>query len=120
MRLRCSLVWISIGYTGPRPRLQLWHGTNDQTLDYQNFLEALKQWSNVLNLSSTCENPNTPEQGYTEKVYGDGTQLVGYSAQGVSHSIPEHEELTLAFFGLIESKGSEKGVSVGSLIFGGE
>lgn len=55
----------------------------------------------MLNLSKTGENPNTPEQGYTEMVYGDGSQLVGYSAQGVSHSIPEHEALALAFFGLI-------------------
>ena len=27
------------GYTGPRPRMQIWHGTNDETLRYPNFGE---------------------------------------------------------------------------------
>jgi hypothetical protein len=31
------------GYNGTRPRLQLWHGTADTTLYYQNFIEANKQ-----------------------------------------------------------------------------
>lgn len=31
------------GYNGTRPRLQLWHGTADTTLYYQNFVEANKQ-----------------------------------------------------------------------------
>jgi acetylxylan esterase len=31
------------GYTGKRPKLQIWHGTADVTLNYQNFLEANKQ-----------------------------------------------------------------------------
>lgn len=31
------------GYTGTRPRLQLWHGTADTTLYYQNLVEANKQ-----------------------------------------------------------------------------
>jgi len=31
------------GFNGTRPRLQLWHGTADTTLYYQNFVEANKQ-----------------------------------------------------------------------------
>lgn len=31
------------GYTGARPRLQLWHGTADTTLYYQNLVEAIKE-----------------------------------------------------------------------------
>lgn len=42
------------GYTGPRPRLQLWHGTADDTLNYQNFLEANKQCTR---LTSQCSPP---------------------------------------------------------------
>lgn len=80
--------------------MQLWHGTEDDTLDYQNFPEALKQWSNVFGFSETAENENTPEQGYTEMVYGDSNQLVGYSAAGVGHTVPEHENMVLEFFGL--------------------
>jgi acetylxylan esterase len=33
------------GYTGPRPRMQLWHGTSDTTLNYVNFGEEIKQSS---------------------------------------------------------------------------
>ena len=41
------------GYTGPRPRMQIWHGTNDETLRYPNFGEQIKQWTNVHGLSQT-------------------------------------------------------------------
>jgi len=88
------------GYTGARPRLQLWHGTADTTLYYQNFVEANKQWSNVLGVSFSKNVTNSPIQEYTEIVYGDGTKLVTYSAKGVSHNIPVRENDVLAWFGL--------------------
>ncbi|OAA56211.1 Esterase, PHB depolymerase [Niveomyces insectorum RCEF 264] len=92
------------GYTGPRPRMQIWHGTADNTLRYPNYQETLKQWSNVLNLSDPKTATNTPQSGYTQSIYGEGTaataQLVGYSAQGVGHTVPVHESMDLAFFGL--------------------
>jgi len=88
------------GYTGPRPKIQLWHGTQDTTLYYQNFVEALKQWSNVLEVSFSRNNTNNPISGYTQVVYGDGSKLVGYSAQGVPHNIPVRETDVLAWFGL--------------------
>ncbi|KAI0107912.1 carbohydrate esterase family 1 protein [Hypoxylon sp. NC0597] len=91
-------------YTGPRPRVQVWHGTADNTLRYPNYQETLKQWSNVLGLTTSKDTPNTPQSGYTQTIYGDGTtttaQLVGYSAQGVGHSVPVHEPQDLAFFGI--------------------
>ncbi len=40
------------GYTGPRPRVQLFHGDADATINYNNFKEAIKQWTNVLGLST--------------------------------------------------------------------
>ncbi|KAI1853177.1 hypothetical protein JX265_011458 [Neoarthrinium moseri] len=91
-------------YTGPRPRMQIWHGTADNTLHYPNYQEAMKQWSNVLGLTTSKQTANTPQSGYTQTIYGDGTtttaQLVGYSAQGVGHSVPIHETMDLAFFGI--------------------
>jgi MYXO-CTERM domain-containing protein len=39
------------GYTGFRPRIQLWHGTADSTINYNNQTEAVKQWTNVLGLT---------------------------------------------------------------------
>jgi acetylxylan esterase len=40
-------------YSGYRPRIQLWHGTADATINYNNQLEAIKEWTNVLELSAT-------------------------------------------------------------------
>jgi poly(hydroxyalkanoate) depolymerase family esterase len=41
------------GYTGYRPRIQLWHGTADTTINYNNQTEAIKEWTNVLGLGMT-------------------------------------------------------------------
>jgi len=86
------------GYTGPRPKMMEWHGTADTLLSYPNYAEELKQWSNVLNVSLTATNQNNPQSGYTQSVYG--TQLVGYSAAGVGHTVPVHETVDLAWFGI--------------------
>lgn len=62
------------------------------------------QWSNVLNVTLASTDANTPQSGYTQTIYGSGTvntaELVGYSAQGVGHTVPCHETNTLAFFGI--------------------
>src|SRR4029079_3043744 len=39
------------GYNGFRPRMQLWHGTNDPTINFANQTEAVKQWTNVMGLT---------------------------------------------------------------------
>ena len=41
------------GYTGFRPRIQLWHGSADSIINYANYGEAVDQWTNVLGLPST-------------------------------------------------------------------
>jgi hypothetical protein len=40
------------GYTGHRARVQLFHGDADPTIRYQNFTEAIKEWTNVLGLAT--------------------------------------------------------------------
>jgi len=64
----------------------------------------MKQWSNVLELTTKKDTPNTPQSGYTQTIYGDGTAntapLVGYSAAGVGHTVPLHPAADLAFFGI--------------------
>jgi acetylxylan esterase len=66
--------------------------------------EQLKQWSNVLGLTTSKNTTNTPKSGWTQTIYGEGTatsaQLVGYSANGVGHSVPQQEAMDLAFFGI--------------------
>jgi poly(hydroxyalkanoate) depolymerase family esterase len=50
------------GYTGHRPRVQLFHGDADPTISYKNFGEAIKEWTNVLGLSTS---PTTTTTGLT-------------------------------------------------------
>ena len=47
------------GYAGPRPRVQLFHGDSDPTINYKNFGEAIKQWTNVLGLSTSPTSTTT-------------------------------------------------------------
>jgi acetylxylan esterase len=44
------------GYSGPRPRVQLWHGTADDIISYSNQLESIMQWGNVLGLNNNPTN----------------------------------------------------------------
>jgi acetylxylan esterase len=41
------------GYSGYRPRVQLWHGEADMTINYNNQTEAIKEWTDVLGLGMT-------------------------------------------------------------------
>jgi poly(hydroxyalkanoate) depolymerase family esterase len=50
------------GYTGHRPRVQLFHGDADSTISYNNMTEAIKEWTNVLGLDT---NPTTTDTGLT-------------------------------------------------------
>jgi poly(hydroxyalkanoate) depolymerase family esterase len=91
------------GYTGERPRVQLWHGTNDETLDYANFREAVEQWTNVHGLTTTPAATDTPQSGQTRTRYGSaGPQapVEAISLSGVSHNLPVNALEALRFFGL--------------------
>ncbi|GAB2883986.1 hypothetical protein GCM10027074_60760 [Streptomyces deserti] len=93
------------GYTGPRPRMQLWHGTEDEALDYVNFGEEIKQWTNVLGVSRTPVFTDSPQPGWTRTRYGSaGAQapVEAISIQGAGHSLPESgmAARAIAFFGL--------------------
>ncbi|KIK63579.1 carbohydrate esterase family 1 protein [Collybiopsis luxurians FD-317 M1] len=88
------------GYTGSRPKMMLWHGTADTTLYYPNYGEEIKQWTDVFGLSQTptTTTQNDPQSGYTMTTYG--SEVVGYSAAGVGHTVPVHETIDLAWFGI--------------------
>jgi acetylxylan esterase len=47
------------GYTGHRPRVQLWHGDADSTISPTNQTEAIKEWTNVLGLSTNPTSTTT-------------------------------------------------------------
>ncbi|KAE8451794.1 hypothetical protein EG329_002634 [Mollisiaceae sp. DMI_Dod_QoI] len=89
------------GYNGTRTRMVVTHGTADTAVLYPLFKQQLDQWSNVLGVEWTKNLTGTPQTGWTEEVFGDGTQLLGLSVQGGGHIPPFQEELVLKFFGLM-------------------
>jgi hypothetical protein len=92
------------GYTGPRPRIQVYHGAADTTLYPQNYNETIKQWTGVFGYSLTPQQviPNNPASPFTKYVYGQNVQ--GIYGQGVGHSIPIFGTEDLKWFGIIVSK----------------
>ncbi|HEY3468947.1 MAG TPA: PHB depolymerase family esterase [Amycolatopsis sp.] len=96
---------MSGGRSGPFPRMQLWHGTADDTLRYPNFGEEVKQWTNLHGLSQTPSASDQPQSGWTRSRYGGtGAQapVEGISVQGAGHSLPQNGMVAyaIAFLGL--------------------
>jgi poly(hydroxyalkanoate) depolymerase family esterase len=93
------------GFTGPRPRMQLWHGTEDATLRFPNFNEEIKQWTNVHGLSQTPALTDSPQANWTRTRYG-GTGIdapvEAISIQGMGHNLPAGgmAARVIQFFGL--------------------
>jgi len=85
--------------------MQLWHGTADTTLNYANFGEEIKQWTNVLGVSQTPSSTDTPVSGWTHTTYKNSAgvaQVDAYSIAGVGHALPQSGMAAYAihFFGL--------------------
>ncbi|HEX5098766.1 MAG TPA: PHB depolymerase family esterase, partial [Polyangiaceae bacterium] len=102
------------GYTGHRPRLQTMQGTADTTVNYKNTAEAIKEWTNVLGLSTE---PTTTDKGYKAASATYDRQFwanaCGYnvlevwSSPGGTHSMPYEEDDMLKFFGLDKAGGTD-------------
>ncbi|MEU0882738.1 PHB depolymerase family esterase [Lentzea sp. NPDC005914] len=88
------------GYTGPRPRIQLWHGTADTLVPYSLLQESIEQWTNVFGLSQTPTSTDTPRPNWNRRRYGD--KVEAYSIQGAGHTLPSAgmAAVALEFFGL--------------------
>lgn len=93
------------GYSGPRPRIQLWHGTNDTLVPYSLLQESIEQWTNVFGLSQTPTSTDTPQPNWNRRRYADSSgtvQVEAYSIEGAGHSLPASGMAASAiqFFGL--------------------
>ncbi|WP_327048574.1 PHB depolymerase family esterase [Microbispora sp. NBC_01189] len=89
------------GYTGPRPRVQAWHGTNDSVLNYSMLQEEVDQWTNVWGISQTPTSTGSPQSGWTRRTFGSG-QVEAYTISGAGHDLP-HQGMgiyPIQFFGL--------------------
>jgi hypothetical protein len=87
--------------------MEVWHGTADTTLNYNNFGQEILQWTNVLGVSSTPTTTSTPQSGWTQTTYGGSGAMPpveGISIAGVGHVLPiEGEGMeadAIAFMGL--------------------
>jgi len=88
------------GYDGPRPKMQIWHGSSDSTLSPNNYAETIKQWTNVFGYDQTADETiqNYPQRNYRTENYGEKVQ--GIWAQGVGHSVPSNLTASEQWFGL--------------------
>lgn len=86
---------------GWRPKLQIFHGTVDQVLNYTDYGEAVKQWTTVLGLGEdpTSVTADVPKTGWTKSVYGNDW-FEATSAANVTHDIGTNETVVLAWFDL--------------------
>jgi hypothetical protein len=97
------------GYTGHRPRVQLFHGQQDTTINYKNMAESIKQWTNVLELTtapSSTDMKMTSVTTYTRQYWKNecGYNVFEAWAGPGTHSMAYEEADILAFFGL-DTKG---------------
>ncbi|CAE7132736.1 unnamed protein product, partial [Rhizoctonia solani] len=88
------------GYTGTRPKMQLWHGSVDTTLYTQNFYEEIKQWTNVFGVSQTptATTQNWPRTNWVKTEYGPNVQAI--IANGVTHDLPVQATQVIQWMGL--------------------
>jgi hypothetical protein len=98
------------GHRGPRPRMQLWHGTADTTLFYPNFGEEIKQWTNVLGAHLAVTDQPRPSWTHTVYVGRAGqVEVDAYSVAGAPHSLgleqPDWARLAVRFFKLTTHHG---------------
>ncbi|PLN84935.1 poly depolymerase [Aspergillus taichungensis] len=87
------------GYSGSRPRMQIYHGGVDETLLPPNYNETCKQWSGVFGYD--FEAPASVDVGADETttVYGD--DVVGIFAPGVGHSVEVRGDADMQWFGFV-------------------
>ncbi|MCC3655408.1 PHB depolymerase family esterase [Streptomyces sp. S07_1.15] len=92
-------------HTGTRPRVQLWHGTNDTLIPFQLLREETEQWTNVFGLSQTPTSTDQPQPTWSRQRYADQAgevKVESISVQGAGHSLPMSGMAASAveFFGL--------------------
>lgn len=95
---------------GWRPKLQVFHGTADETLNYTNLGEEIKEWTGVLGLNGTPTRTeeNTPLANWTKWTYGREDWFEAYRAWNVTHNIPVQDDVVIEWFDLA-CNGSVKG-----------
>lgn len=96
------------GYSGSRPRFQVYHGSVDTTLYPENYNETVKEWTGVFGFDYTQPDKveaDFPSSGYTTDIWGVteanplGT-VQGIYAINVGHTVPIDGDQDMQWFGL--------------------
>ncbi|KAK0384593.1 hypothetical protein NLU13_8679 [Sarocladium strictum] len=89
-------------YTGPRPKMQVFHGSVDNVVNVTNYYNEIKLWTTVLKTGSTPSSvaENDPVSGWTKSVYGEQDLFESFLADGVDHNIPDQIGEVIRFFDL--------------------
>lgn len=80
-------------YTGPYPRVSVFHGTSDPTVNANNATETVKQWTNVHGTDAVADFATDGFEGAADvqqAVYMDGTGqqvVVRYTITDMGHAI---------------------------------
>jgi poly(hydroxyalkanoate) depolymerase family esterase len=82
---------LSGGWTGPWPRVAIWHGTAGFTVNPANANESRDQWTNVWGISQTPSSTVNLGGSTTEAVYNDSSgrpAVEQYTVSGMGHGLP--------------------------------
>ena len=107
---------INPDYTGHRPRVQIFQGENDATISFKNMGEAIKQWTNVLELNTEPDSTDkiTTAYTYNRRFWKNDCGYIvleAWSAPGQGHSMSYEEDAIIAFFGLDIVDGRDPGLA---------
>ncbi|KAJ1568017.1 hypothetical protein HK096_007788 [Nowakowskiella sp. JEL0078] len=96
-------------YSGPRPRVLLWHGIDDDVIFFQNFNESIKQWTNVLGVAEDPTEQDCPEKTWIRTSFKDYEGNVKVQAIAVENG--PHNVLVdgmaiyvMKFFGFVKDR----------------
>ena len=106
------------GYLGSRPRIQLWHGTADTIINYENQNEAIKEWTDVLGLSTNATlttNLTYSSHQWTRQLWQDScsnTLIDAWSEQNGPHMTDAdlNAQYVIPFLGLNEAGSNDPAV----------
>ena len=83
-----ALVRGATSFSGSYPRVQIWHGAMDYTVNTANATELVKQWTNVWGIDQTADATETISTATrTQHVAGGSVAVELYMVNGMGHAI---------------------------------
>lgn len=85
-----NLVRGATSWNGPWPRVSIWHGSSDGTVNIANLNETMEQWTNVHGADQAADVSDTVA-GYPHRVYRNdagATVVETFSITGMGHGQP--------------------------------